>query len=404
MKIIKWLAPHHFSYAFSARYLRGKKYFAMVKDIVYSEEVQDLSQPQHGPCLSMIIPTHREGVEHKRDQLALRQLTEKARLLLLEQYGKSESLPILQQLEDILLQVDFTHNEDGLGIFISPSLQRIIRFPFEVETKLMAGDNFEIRDVLYKSRLAQLYYVLVLTEKTARLLEGHLTDLKEVRDQHFPEHLVDDYLYEKPARSTSYTGYAQEKSTEKDKSTLEEIRLKSYLREVDQGLRPYLFPTTPLIVTGAKEILSAFRQITDHTDNLKGTVVGSFGKTPLTEIALLAWNQMLRYTAEQHLALLKEFEEQFGQGKATSGLHAIWNAVQEGRGRKLLVEKDYRTPGFIAHDSDALFRHAPNVPHRTLPDVIDDIIEKMLEKQGEVVMVENGLLEDYDHMALITRY
>jgi len=35
---------------------------------------------------------------------------------------------------------------------------------------------------------------------------------------------------------------------------------------------------------------------------------------------------------------------------------------------------------------------------------VDDVIEMILEKNGQVFFTDNGKLEDYQHIALITRY
>ena len=376
----------------------------MVHEISYGEEVQELLQHSGDPCLSIILPTHREGNEKKTDLTQIKKAVEKARRLMVGNYGKTVSGPVLENLEAVMENLDVDHNQEGLGLFISRSLQRVVRFPFEVELKIIAGDNFEMRDVLFKSGLMVPYYVLVLTEKGARYFEGQLSDLHEIRDKNFPEKHVDDYEYEKPFHSSSNAGYAHEKGMEKDKSILEEIRVKNFFHHVDQLLQPYLLPSTPLVVFGTIEIIGFFKEVSKHKANIRGIVNGSYGIATVAQIGPLAWNQMHSYLVQKHHGYLKEYEESIGQGKGTSGLQSIWHAVREGRGSKLLVEKDYRCPGFAAHDNDALFLHQPQVPHRTLPDVVDDLIEKMIEKNGEVILVDNGQLEDYDRMVLITRY
>ena len=37
-------------------------------------------------------------------------------------------------------------------------------------------------------------------------------------------------------------------------------------------------------------------------------------------------------------------------------------------------------------------------------DAVDDVIEMVLNKKGNVVFVENGMLKDHQHISLITRY
>jgi peptide subunit release factor 1 (eRF1) len=101
---------------------------------------------------------------------------------------------------------------------------------------------------------------------------------------------------------------------------------------------------------------------------------------------------------------VKEFIEKIGEHHAVNGIQEVWKAAKEGRGLKLLVEKDYRKPGFLNNDETHLFLTPPKTIHRIVADAVDDIIEMVWEKNGQVVFTENDLLKDYQRIALITRY
>ena len=42
--------------------------------------------------------------------------------------------------------------------------------------------------------------------------------------------------------------------------------------------------------------------------------------------------------------------------------------------------------------------------HNVLSDAVDDVIELILKKNGEVIFVENGKLKSFERIALINRY
>jgi hypothetical protein len=103
--------------------------------------------------------------------------------------------------------------------------------------------------------------------------------------------------------------------------------------------------------------------------------------------------------------MIQELKEKIGNGSCITGITEIWKAVKEGRGLKLLVEKDYAVPGFLLHSSSYdLYLEPPKEQHEILPDVINTIIEIVLEYNGDVTLVENNALKDYQRAALITRY
>jgi hypothetical protein len=88
-----------------------------------------------------------------------------------------------------------------------------------------------------------------------------------------------------------------------------------------------------------------------------------------------------------------------------TGVENIWKAVQEGRAYKLLVEKDFSIPGYLPKDDDYNLHIFPfKQPNHLVPDVVNRLIEMVLAKNGEVIMIENDVLQDHKRMALFTRY
>jgi len=84
-------------------------------------------------------------------------------------------------------------------------------------------------------------------------------------------------------------------------------------------------------------------------------------------------------------------------------MEEVWEAAQEGKGFKLLVEKDYSRMAFITQEG-RLYKHHPGEKNIKYPDVINEIITTVLEKNGKVFVVEKDTLTDHKRLALINRY
>ena len=83
----------------------------------------------------------------------------------------------------------------------------------------------------------------------------------------------------------------------------------------------------------------------------------------------------------------------------------MWRAAAEGRGRLLVVEKDYRVTARFGEDNyTILVDEAVATARHRIADAVDDIIELVLRHNGEVMFVANGKLDPQQHIALITRY
>ena len=93
-----------------------------------------------------------------------------------------------------------------------------------------------------------------------------------------------------------------------------------------------------------------------------------------------------------------------GFNLGVDGINNIWQAVKEGRGRKLVIEKDFTREAFLQTGENRLLFKEPIGAHKVVTDIIDDIIETMIDKGGEVFFTDNGQLKDYGRMILITRY
>jgi hypothetical protein len=70
----------------------------------------------------------------------------------------------------------------------------------------------------------------------------------------------------------------------------------------------------------------------------------------------------------------------------------------------LLVEEDYHFPGRTDETDQHLFAAEDPTAPDVMPDAVDEIIETVLAKQGKVVFVENGQLEQHQRIAMVLRY
>ena len=102
--------------------------------------------------------------------------------------------------------------------------------------------------------------------------------------------------------------------------------------------------------------------------------------------------------------VLSELDAAISAQKYASSITEVWQLAQEGRGSTLIVETDFHYPARV--DETGLFLTPAEDP--TAPDVIDDAVDDLIEtvmaKGGKVVFVDDGVLEQYQHIAMILRY
>ncbi|AEV98232.1 hypothetical protein A4D02_23260 [Niastella koreensis] len=370
-----------------------------------SNDLETLLAEKSDVCISVIMPTHRLSPGKRTDPVELNNLLENVKLELQKKHDNATIAPLTLAMDELYEQIDFMHNTAGIGIFISAGVKKLIPFFFPVKERVTIAQAFDTRDLLYESYYDTPYVVLQLSQKETRLFNGHLNSLTAITDANFPKKYEDEYEYSRHNRGNSNTGHSFVKEIEKDRSAIEEIRFKNFFRETDKLLNNYLRNKIPLIVTGENKDLSYFRQVTTHEEQIACNVPGNYANYNEQELGALTWQAMNLFLNNNKDRLVRDFTEKTGEGLGITGIDNCWRAVQEGRGYKLLVEKDYSVPGYLMdNDEYDLQLHEPGQAHRTLPDAVSSLIQMVHEKKGEVVIVENDVLRDYRRMALITRY
>ncbi len=355
-------------------------------------------------CISITVPLSEHTPTGKEHRIVLQKMLVAVREYVIKNYGEQIANTLLLSLEEVIESVNTGIHAKGIGLFVSRQVKKAILFFFPVRENVTISNTFEIRDILYQQYYSSPYVVLHLTEKEVRLFNGKLAALTEVHDDKFPFRHADDYEYNRPSRGSSYVGEAFVKEFEQDKSRLKQIRYAQFLKEVDKVLGNYLPPETKLVVCGVESDVSSFKRYTRHSGSIIGAVKGNYTHMPIHELALAAWNAVKEFKDRQKDKTIAEFDE-FGKGRLITGLDIAWKAAMEGRAYQLFIEKDYVHPGFLNHDDDVhLHLIPPATPHRILPDATDDLMQMVLNKNGEVIIVENGKLSPYQRMVLVTRY
>jgi len=372
----------------------------MQKKQLINGHISLLRSQKGGICITMIIPFDRE--QPAANNIVMHKLAQRAREVLDSNYKSYEAGPLHGKIDELIADVNPEAGAEGIGLYISSSVNLCVYFPFAVRERLLISDRFELRELMYKEDYGSPYLVMVLNGQQARLFSGTCNILTEINDTAFPMRYVDEYSYSKPAAASSFSGSARVVSFEKDKSEMKTIRLRGFFRQVDKALGAYLSGSPGLILLAVQEELPLFRTITAHKGNIIAEFEGDYGKAGEKQLAEIAWPLMRSHLEQRRIMMLRELEVQYYAGKSIPGVSEIWLAAHQGKGFRLLVEKDYHRAGFLNDTEEQLYLHPPKNMRKILTDAVEDCIETVLNKNGEVYFVENGSLQEYDHIAMIT--
>jgi len=232
-------------------------------------------------------------------------------------------------------------------------------------------------------KLTTHYYVLSLSEQTSMLYEAFRDTLIDIQNKVFPiESSTDMSVTIEPSLRNS--------------------QLREFIRAADQHFDHY-FKQDPLrlIVVGEKEHLSIFGSLTSHQDVLIGSVEGRYTATTPHDLGKIVWPIVKKAMAGTGEKARRGLDAAEHPQNVVSGIDAVGHLAGSETGGTLFVEEDYRMKGGIREMDHSLITPQDLDIQEAMDDVVDVVIEKVLEKGGNVIFLENGALAKFQRIALI---
>lgn len=372
----------------------------IMKNNRISPELKSLINEKSGLCVSMIIPLHEIPSFKKLDSIVVDHAINKLRAQMEPAYDQQIVNEFIEKVKYLKDDVRNINGVKGLGVFMSEKVFHTETFPFDVKERVHVGPSFEVRDVLYKQLFLKEYYVLSLTGHVVRLYKGQAWELTEIEDHNFPAEFIET---EFAIPVLENQGDNASKTMKRHKSEIMESP-KAFFNVLDKKLLDYVNEQGILVITGVEKELSAFETSTSYPERIKCKVPGNYENGSSLELGKICYDAVKGYQTKSEKKIVESLAELFGRQLVAIGIQDVWRNAKSGKGNVLVVERDLSLPGFVTDDEYHLWLSPPLDNHRIVTDTVDDVIETVIEKNGDVVFVENGTLKEYNGIAMITRY
>lgn len=364
---------------------------------MYKSDLNELiERSQTKPiCVSVILPLEQTLPQRNGNALKVKEAISQVKQQLISTYSKKDTAPLMQELDAVSETIELKKPSKGMGIFISSGFNKLVNFPFTVSEKFVIDRSFEIRDLVYASQFQIPYWVVLLNTKKIRIFRGEAESLLEVNDENFPLAYEEQYQF-----------VVHQEPYHVEESKIKKERHRQFLRHFNKLASPYFKTDTfPVILLGVQELQGLFDPIFDHKQRIVLRIAGNFSALTINQLAAKVWDAMSGYLRTAGDRIVEDIRESMGKRGYLYGIEAAWRVAQEGRADLLVVEKDFKFPAYQDPRSGKPLFHISNTSGlEQTGDAVDDIIEMVLGKKGEVVFLENGKLDDYDHIAVRTRY
>ena len=234
------------------------------------DELKTLMGKHQGLCISIFMPTFRTGVESQQNQIRFRNLLRSAEEKLLAAGLRSQEVKdLLEPAQALPGNVLFWRRQsDGLALFLCTGLFRCFCLPEAFQELIVVADHFHIRPLLPVLSGDKRFYILALSQKEIRLLEGTGQNIREIELEAIPKSLDEALQYDELEKQVRFrtgsvsggTGMAMVSGHGGVADDAKDNLLK-YFRMIDRGLHDLLKDErTPLVLAGVEYLFPIYRE------------------------------------------------------------------------------------------------------------------------------------------------
>ncbi len=334
-------------------------------------------------CVTILLNTHRNTPQSKKDEIGLKNLVAEAENRLKNECDNETSNIIAGKLKELASNIDARYNFESLALFVNSDIAEFIRMPIEVEDRVVIGSSFATRDLVRMLHQELNYYVLVLSREKARLIEA--AGDKEIREIHngFP-------------MENSFTVAGEGQLFNRETSLVLDFftAVNNQLNDVQHGNR------LPVFICTDKSNYSDYLNAAGEEENIAGLVEGNKDDEDPHTILETAWPVVEKWQQEKNQKRLYELTKNAGAEDFETDFTAIWKAIIEGKGRTLYVKEGFIQPAKLENNTVKL----TSDENANVDDIIDEMIEKNRELGGDTVFVSGDELKDYNDLVLLKRF
>ncbi len=314
------------------------------------DDLRALLANRQVPCISLLLPTTRGAAFE--DKIRWKNLIREAEERLTANGQRSSRVEeLLQPARGLLEDVPFWLNVSaGLAVFLSPEVFRTYRLPLRLKEQVVVADHFHITPLLPLLVEDGRFYVLTLSQKNVRLLQGTRHTVEEIALQGLPANMSEALHYGNdpelrvrtahthtapggPAGRREAIIHGQGPGVESAKDGLLE-----YLQQVDRGLHRYLRDEhAPLVLAADGYLLPIYRLANTYAHLVEEGVEGHPDRLSAQELRDRAWAVVQPHFQKARERVTAQYRQLAGTGRTSNDVAAIVTAAYQGHIQYLFV-------------------------------------------------------------------
>jgi hypothetical protein len=381
-------------------------------DLLNREEIEALIDERGSPCVTIYLPTHRLGPETQQDPIRLKNLLKQSEDRLRKNGLRgADAEKILEPARKLLKDTVFwQHQSDGLAVFASPKTFHSYRLPFSFTELVVVTDRFHVKPLLPLLSGDGRFYVLALSQKQVRLLQGTRHSVDDVNLEIVPTSLAEALSGEEREKQLQFRTAARGGSaifhghgSAGDESEHKKDLLR-YFKQIDRGLQDLVgAERIPLVLAGVDYLLPIYREANTCAQLVDAGIVGNPDGLSVGELHEKAWAILEPHFARAQARASAKYRELAGTGRTSGDLKTIVPSAYQGRVESLFVAVGVQLWGAFDASAGKLEVHESHQSGDQ--DLLDLAAVQTLAHAGDVFAVAPGAIPDErSPIAAVLRY
>jgi hypothetical protein len=331
------------------------------------DELKTLMGKHQGLCVSIFMPTFRTGVESQQNQIRFRNLLRSAEEKLLAAGLRSQEVKeLLEPAQALPGNVLFWRRQsDGLALFLSTDLFRYFCLPEAFQELIVVADHFHIRPLLPVLSGDKRFYILALSQKEVRLLEGTRRTVQEIELEGVPKSIEEALQYdalEKQVRfrTGSVSGGTGMAMVSGHGGVVDDTKdnLLKYFRMIDRGLHDLLKDErAPLILAGVDYLFPIYREANTFPHLIEEGIPGNPKGTSSESLYRMALKIVSPFFQKSENDAIAQYRQSSGTGLTSADIREIVPDAAHGRVGMLFIAAESQAWGTFNRESGTVEVH-----------------------------------------------
>lgn len=365
------------------------------------KEIETLLRTSGGHCVSIFQPTVRAG-DTQQNPIRFKNLLRTASERLLERGLRNPEVdelidPARRLIDDYSF---WEHQSDGLALFLSRDMFKTFQLPLSFDELAVVEDRFHVKPLFPLLNGDGRFYVLGLSLKNIRLIEGTRHNAREVdlEGAGVPNSLTEalgdltrnfsQFQASTSSKTVSRMPIFHGHGTGEDDLKAEIVQ---FFRRFDDSLSNLPIDRgAPFVLAGVEHLLPRYREASSLPNILEeGLRTGNPEGLRPEELQQAAWEIVEPLFMEDQRREAERYRELAGTGRASSQLDAILPAAHDGRIEVLFTARGVRVWGKYDSESRELhFQEEQEEQRNGSEDLIDRAAIQTWLNGGKVFAVE----------------